>query len=650
MGMMTFLRNKKFYRILMGIVVVAFVGTIFMIWGAGGQNAFTGKEPAILEINGVKVTSRQFVDAVQIEMAIARNQYGDNFSRIQDTLDFNQQAKDRLIRQHLLLQQADKYGIAVGKEEVDTAIRDEPRYYQLYQFHLQNGDVSKFRKDIRDQLRVDRLYSMLTDMAIVSDDEIEREYKKRNEKAKIKFIEFLNADFRDQVQPSDSEVKQYFESHKENYKKQEQFNVSYLKIDPNTVAEKVQPTEAEIESYYNTNKAKEFTEQEQVKARHILIKTSENASAEEDTKAKAKSEKILKEVKAPGADFAELAKKYSEDPGSAQSGGDLGFFSRGQMVPQFENAAFNLKPGDISDLVKSRFGYHIINVEEKKEGYIKTLDEVKEQIRDKLKKEAAVPKVKELADELQYDAEYENDLEIATKKPKYADLNLKVETTGLFEKEGTIPTIGPTWSYKAIVDAASKMEKGDISNAIEVKQSWDGQLLGYFIIKLIEKKPSYVPNLDEIKSQALNDIKDEKSKQLAFKATEELSKQNVPNQSLEELAKKYTQKPLNVKESQLFSLSNYGYVDGLGTAKNAMFVAFEMKLNEIRGPLKGSNGSYIIQLVERQEVDPQKYKEAEKERVSIRADLLRKKQNEIFESWYNQVKTQAKIKDKTTRI
>ncbi len=658
---MSFLRKKFIARILMfGVAVIFVIASVFIYSGVKGSSF--GKKDIALKINGDVVTRQQYNNVVRSKIDKARSDYGDNFASMSRNMDFEQQATDELIQQYLLAQQVDAFHINISDREITKSIQESPGSVQIYQALYQQGNAASYLNYLRGNMSMQRLVRMIYDLAVVTDAEVEQEYRKRNEKVKLKYIEFSNNDFRKQVEVTDEQIEKYYEENKEKYRKNDQIDIEYLKIAPKTLEKSIQISDAEIANYYNQHKEDEFTEEEEVKASHILLKVEADVSDEDEAKVKAKAEEVLAKVKAEGADFAELAKEYSDDPGSAKKGGDLGFFKRGRMVPEFETAAFDeLQPGQISDLVESRFGFHIIKVEEKKPMHIKLLDEAKQDISKKLAAEEAVRRAKETADDLLY--EYidvfglEEGLKEASKSEEYKELSLNVNKTGLFSKDDSqIPTIGSSWTYRDLTEKAFELPNGSISDVIEVK-NYSGDIQSYFIANVLNKKTAHIPELESVKDDVTDDIKDEEAKRLAFEAVQALLNKRTEDEPLDDLVKKYelpeetTKKEMKVKETRLFTLSPDGYISGIGRCREAMIAAFAMNTGEVRGPFKGGNGSYIIQLVERQDFDPQKFQEDEKERVSIRRSLLQQKKSQIFQSWYEGIKAQAKIViNRTSRL
>src|SRR5689334_18943673 len=252
------------------------------------------------------------------------------------------------------------------------------RYQQLLSSQRPPLTPAEFEDSVRRSLLVDKLRAALTEWLSVPDNELEQEYRRRNDKVKLAVVSFTVDGVRGSVTASDAEVASYFDAHKDDFKIPEKRKIKYLLIDVDAMRAKVTVPPADIERAYN-NQIEQYTTPEQVRASHILLKTE----GKDDAAVKAKAEELLKQARS-GADFAELAKKYSEDEASAKNGGDLDYFGRGRMVPEFDQAVFAMQPGQISDLVKTQYGYHIIKLVDKKPATTRPLAEVRQQLSDQL--------------------------------------------------------------------------------------------------------------------------------------------------------------------------------------------------------------------------------------------------------------------------
>ena len=651
--MIVFLREKfiaQLFLIVVGIVFIIGSFLLFDIVGGGGALGGGRDNPVAFEINGVKIQQREFENLVSGEMA-RQQQQSQNRSQIERE-EIEQQILDLLISRQVLLG-----SVQISNAEVEQYIRNDENLLSNYNAIQQSGDGNDFREYVRSLLINQVLLNQIQGLELVTDAEVETEYRRQNTRAKLKYIQFQHFGYSAAARVDDAEAQAYFEAHKEKYEKGEEVNLRFVKLDPKNFI-----LGDDLQAYYNEHQ-QEFKTPEAVKARHILKKFPDNATDEQKVEVKAEAEKLLETVKAAiveGEDFAELAKKHSEDAGSAPQGGALSgrnpdlpnYFVRGEMVQPFEKAAFDeLSPGEVSDLVESRFGYHIIKLEEKRPEEIKPFAQARREINDKLVQIIGAEQAKAVAENLLFDVEI-LDYQEATQLDRYKDLSLTVQDTGFFTAtDNNIPEIGRKWAYQDVIDQVFDMEVN--ISAISTNRKQNGDIDAYFVVKVLEKKHATMPTFETVKAQVIDDIKGEKAKQLALEDAQKLVALRASDESLEDLVKKYeapeeiTKKEREVKESNLFSLlPNSGYISGLGTCRDAMFAAFGMELNEVASALQGENAAYIIQLIEREEPDMEKFENDSAERATIRRTLLRTKQTEIYRNWLATLKKGAQIVDK----
>ena len=338
---------------------------------ASGADAASGD--TVASVDGRDITAGEFRRTYDAQLQAYRNAYGGNVSeQLLKQLGIDQQILQQMVDQQAALAEADRLGINASDEEVRQRIFSAPafqengafigeqRYQQLLRAQRPPLTPAEFEKSVRDELVLDKLRAVLTDWLSVTDKELEQEYRLRNDKVKLAVVTFIADTFRPQATASDAEVAAYFTAHQADFKIPEKRKVRYLLVDADALRAKITVPAADIERAYNDG-IEQYTTPEQVRASHILLKTE----GKDDAAVKAKAEDVLKQAKG-GADFAELAKKYSEDEGSAKNGGDLDYFGRGKMVPEFDQVVFTMQPGQISDLVKTQFGYHIIKLVDKK--------------------------------------------------------------------------------------------------------------------------------------------------------------------------------------------------------------------------------------------------------------------------------------------
>ena len=435
-----------------------------------------------------------------------------------------------------------------------------------------------------------------------------------------------------------NELNAFFQENILNYEVGDKVNISFVKIEPKMFESTINITDAEIAKYYKNHEKEDYFEAEQVAAAHILIKVEAGDDDQKKADAKKEIEAVLEKAR-NGEDFVELAKEYSQGP-SGPKGGDLGYFERGKMVKPFEDAVFALSPGDISDVVETQFGYHIIKLNDKKPETKKLLEEVKGEIDKKLRKEQAITVARQRAEDIKYTILSEEDLQAAV--DSNPELNLKVKETGLFAQGEQMPNIGSPYVYGDLATQAFKLKVDEISDRIEIT-SYDGTIAGHFIFKVIGKEAGGLPGLDDVKTKVTADFRKEKINELAMAEARRILASKEADDDLDKLAEK---NKLKVSESEPFALSTSGYMVGKPTSvssKTAMPKAFNMEIGEIAGPFEGRNGAYIIQLVEREEPDYKKLEESESEKKLLRDQIVRRKQRKIYEAWYQKAKDKAVI-------
>src|SRR5215467_3908813 len=387
-------RHKVWLQWSLVLVVLAFIVAYIPSFVRGtGTDASSGDTIATVE--GHDITSGEFRRTYQSQLQAYRSAYGGQMSeQLLKQLGIEQQILQQMVDEQASLAEAERLGIQVSDDEVRQRIFAIPAFQEnghfigdqrYQQLRMQRPPLapSDFESGIRRSLIVEKLRDSLTDWLTVSDKELEQEFRRRNDKVKLAVVSFPADKFRAQATATDQEVAAHFDSHKNDFKMPEKRKVRYLLIDTEAMRAKVVVPPADVERAYNDN-IDQYSTPEQVRASHILLKTE----GKDDAAVKAKAEDILKQAKA-GADFGELAKKYSEDEGSAKNGGDLDYFTRGKMVPEFDEVAFTLQPGQLSDVVKSQFGYHVIKLTDKKPGTTRPFAELRQQLTDQLSYERA---------------------------------------------------------------------------------------------------------------------------------------------------------------------------------------------------------------------------------------------------------------------
>ena len=436
-------------------------------------------------------------------------------------------------------------------------------------------------------------------------------------------------DLRKGLHPTDEELRAYYEGHKASYANSipEKRKVKYALVETAKAEADVQVTQDDLRNYYDQHRD-EYRTPEQVKVSHILIKTPlPGPDGKVDEKgvqeAQRRAEDLLKQLKS-GAKLEDLAKKYSEDPGSAKVGGSLGWIGRGQTVPEFEKVAFSLPKGQISDLVKSSYGFHIIRVDDKQEAHTKSLDEVKAEIEPIIKHQKAQQVAQKQAEDLLKQART-NGLDAAA-----AAMKIPVVTTDFFTRKDTLPGLGQAAQFMDAVFTETEKSPPDIASASQ----------GIAVFQLLAVKPPATPTFEEVRSKVEDEFKNERSNLLLTQKIQELSDRAKAEHDLKRAAKELG---ATFKTSDLVLPD--GQVPDVGSMSGQASVAFNMKPGDISGPINSGATAVVIQLIENQ---PPPESDFASKRDQLRDQLMQAKQQELFglfvSSLRDQMEKSGKIK------
>src|SRR3954447_16430453 len=376
------------------------------------------------------------------------------------------QMVDNMINERALAYEAERLGFEVTDAQIAEAIRTYvPNLFQDGKFlgkdayasllSQQNLTIPEFENDMRRQMLVARLRAVALEGTVVTPQEIEQEYRKRNEKIKVEYVKLMADKYKNESQPTTEELQRYFEANKASYTTPERRTLAVLIADQNKIEQTVNVSDADLQRAYSQNQS-QFRIGESVKVRHILLKTQGKPPADE-AKIKAQAEDILKQVKA-GANFGELVKKYSEDPGSVSTGGEYTVQKNGQMVPEFESAAFSLKPGE-SGIVKTTYGYHIMQVMQHDPARLKPFEEVKPALATEYKKQRVNDIMQQISDKAQA---------MLQKDPMHpekvaSDLNMQRVRVDGYENGKPIPEIGVSQEFDQSI---AGLKKGEVSQPV----------------------------------------------------------------------------------------------------------------------------------------------------------------------------------------
>lgn len=437
------------HRRLMQFLLLLFIFPSFAFFGLEGYTRFREGDNAVAKVAGQSITQQELDAAQREQMERFRQMFGGQFDpAMLDTPEARQNILEGLIAQRVVAMEAARNRLSVSDQSLQQTILGVPglvgpdgkfdieRYKSL--LAAQGMTPAMYEARLRHDLALQQVSEAVQGTAFAPRSVASRLSDLNDQERDVQEMLFKASEYLSQVKVTDEMLRAYYEQHGKQFEIPEQVKAEYVVLNSDAVAAQISVSDADIKSYYDQN-SKRFSEEEQRRASHILISAGKDASAAEKAAAKEKAEKLLVQVRKNPADFAKIAKENSDDPGSAERGGDLDFFGRGMMVKPFEDAVYALNKGEISNVVQSDFGFHIIQLTDLKAGTTKSLDEVKGQIAAEIKKQLAAKRYAEMAEQFSNIVYEQSD----SLKPVAEKLGLKIETaTGLTRNPD--PAVAPT--------------------------------------------------------------------------------------------------------------------------------------------------------------------------------------------------------------
>jgi peptidyl-prolyl cis-trans isomerase D len=534
---------------------------------------------------------------------------------------FDRQIMDALVTRHVITEEAKRLGLSVTPSEVEQKILENPVFREngnfigkeRYQVILaqNNLTIEDFESNVANEILNDKLKSFITAAINVTDKDVEEEYKRRNEKAKLDYFVIDAAKLEPKVTVTDQDQHEYYEKNKAKYTVPEKRKAKYIFLESLKLRSEVKVTDDDLRQYYDQHK-NEYTLQERVKAQQILFKT-QGKTPEEIEKIRQKAQGVLERAK-KGEDFSALAKQYSEDV-TASSGGDLGDFGRGQMVPEFEKVAFSLGVGGISDLVPSPLGIHIIKVNGKQEARERPFEEMKEAIRPIVETRKAEQKANDQAQQIAVDLVSNKNLEAVAAK-----YNAPVKESPLVEQNTVIPELGNAAEMERKMFA---MAKGEIGTAVQVDR-------GYVVPQLSDIAPAHPASFEEAQTKVAADVKTEKAKQLAADKAKQVEEMLKSGKDLASTAKAVGGE---VKTSEL--LTRGAALPEFGSIAELDKEMFSLPIGKPGSPVTVAGKTLAFDVKERQEIKPDEMKKA---MDMVRNELVPQRREEYFNAYIQEVK------------
>ncbi|MBI2567280.1 MAG: SurA N-terminal domain-containing protein [Candidatus Schekmanbacteria bacterium] len=619
-----FRRNLKHFHWILWLIILAFIGTIFLVWGRGKGGT---DQSVVAVVNRKEISRRAWQDRYQNLERVYRQRFGEQFDRIRESFDLQDAALNDLIRQQVLSDVCDELGVLVGDEEVRREVMNTEAFQESGSFSAKRYDEvllrvrmtrDQYERQLRGDLALQKLEDLIKAGVMVSDTEVNSELRRREEKVKVRYLAAKAADLKDGIEVSEGDLERYLAEHASDFARPETRRADYVLLAKSAVEETAEVTEDAVKASYEADKDSKYTTEEQVRARHILVKAARDASADDQQKARAKAEAALARVRA-GADFAEVAKEVSEDS-SAAEGGDLGLFGRGRMVPEFEAAVFSLEPGATSDIVQTDFGFHIVRVEARQPRTVQPFEQVKVAIEQEIRREQADAKLEEISETLSRTAQTATTAqELADRAPKRKSGTTtiaEVGETGFFGQSELVPGIGRSREF---ADATFATEIGKWSAPTKTFR-------GYYFIRPLEKKEPHAAALAEVRADVQEALKKSKAMEKAREKMRAAAEQvRAGTRNWEQAAA-----DLGTKSVDSELIKRGAYLTDVGRSEELDKLMFSLAPGELGGPLEVKDAIVLVSVVERQDIAAA---QADQQRESLRKELRSRKQNNYYSAW-----------------
>lgn len=617
----TFRTKIKFWsHLLLWPVIISFIA--FYGWSFLDRPVSSN---AAATIGDVEISMQDVARARQRITQYYREMYKENFERIAGSMDFNEMALDQLVNQALLNDAAKTLGVDVSDQEIQESIQSIPAFQvngsfsmSAYQRALSRSNMTpaEFELSVGQDLKLQRTRMLIGAAATVSDFELRQQFIEQNVKISCDYFMFRMPDFKSEVVDVPEDIQKYYSDHQEEFRVGDQIKVDYIMFDPKKLESSVEIAPEDIEDYYDQNYEK-FEEPEQIKARHILFKLEGDVEEAAVEAARLKAVETINRIK-NGEDFAKLAEELSDCP-SSKNGGDLGFFSRGQMDPAFDKAAWDLEVDAMTEEpVRSQFGWHIIQKTGHKEQTWKPLEQVSDQIRKQLQVEEskimAMDAAQKAFDKVESMVTNLSDLITGT--------DMKIETSDFFEPAMPPREVGFAQTLK---DVLSNLEMNEISIPVETSA-------GVFLFQMKETRTSFIPPFEDVKDSAADKYRNWAASQKAHEKAETVKAALDSGKSWADVT---TEFELTSENTGLFVQG--ASIPRVGSDEAVVDELFGLALNSVSKVFTLRSNAVIFRIAEKQEFSQEKF---EKEIPKLRQQILNNRQGQVVSSWLEQYKQQ----------
>jgi peptidyl-prolyl cis-trans isomerase D len=626
--MLRILREHATSWMLRGILIL--VAVTFISWG--GYSLIREKKfTHAAKVNGVVIEMKDYSDAYQGAIKQYRDALGSSLSeKMIEDLGLKGKVLEDLVSKVLILQEGARMGLDVQDEELRRNIESipsfqingqfDPRIYERF-LRLNRMSPEQFEQMQRENLLITKVVNLVRlNGGKVSEEEVLETYLFENERINLVFLKINPDAFRGQVQVNEVEIKDYYQKHQEEFRTPNFLQVQYLIFRPSDYEGKVQISLDEIKRNYDLRKER-YMIPRRVRAREILIKIDREDSPQKVEEKKKRAEETLAKAKT-AKDFSSLAKQFSESA-TASKGGDLGWIQRGTLGEPIESTLSSLKKGEVSGVLRGKDGFYIFKIEEVAEEKQRSLEEVKDQILQALRKEKAKAEASRRADDAFYTLFRSRDLEGFSKEKGVA-----IKTTGFFKEGEEIPDMGRNPLFHS---SAVSLKVGEISPVINVPPN-------FYVLKLLNKKESRIPSLEEVKEEVKRKVIGLKADEKARQVAEDLLTQIRSGKSIREMAK---ERGFQAEETGFFTRTQ-GVVPKIGPAGEftGALSSLTQKHPVPKEVFQTKDGYFVVKLSTLEQADKNKFSAAKK---NLERRLVYQKQEEFFQNWLSQLRAKAKI-------
>jgi len=606
--------RKTGMRILLGVVVLLLGGSMLLY--------LVPQTPGTGEASSTDIVAKvgdETVSAAEVRQQLSETLRG---SQVPDMLKgyYTRQITEQLVSRKAIEYEAKRLGVRVSDQELADRIRrilpgvyngdtfvGRDQYTAEVQARTQMT-VAAFEAVVRQSMVLEKIRKLVTDGISVGPSELQDEFKYKNQKVKLDYAFIKPEDLEAKITPDVTEIKAAYEKNRSKYQVPEKRVVRYGLIDLTQLRQNAQVSDADLKAQYQQN-IQQYEVPNRVHAEHILLMTVGKTDAEIE-EIHQKAEDVLKQAK-KGTNFEDLAKKYSEDPGSKDKGGDLGWITQGQTVPEFEKTAFGLDKGKISDLVKTQYGFHIIKVLDKETAHTKPFEEVKDSIRTPLLLTKTDKMASDEADQLSATIRRSNKVSLDDLGKQF---HLSLGETRPVTATDPILELG---NSKEAKDAIFRLRQDELGLPIRTDR-------GYLVLSVKQIQPAHPGSLEEVRDKIITELKQQKSTELARTKAEDLAKRVKSGEKFEVAAKSLG---LEAKTSDL--LARNGSISGAVSGKQ-VGAAFQLKPGDVGAPLNVGANWFVYRVAEKQEPNPADF---EKQKKELTDQVLQTKRNIAFEAF-----------------